>query len=550
MLELDENGYDIVTGFNRKGIHKVTHTRYDEDGFDYKGYDEKGYNKYGYNREGDKLETGKKKIKIKREKPTKENDSLFIYNGSNARGFFKDGRNVFRGEYDRRGFRFDGTNIDTGTQYNKYGHDAYGYNQDGYDEYGFNKEGINEYTGTKYDLDGFDRERFNARGFSAITRKHRITGTVYDEKGFNIDGLWHGKNVYSLETGYDVNGFNSEGIHEETQTKFNPDGYDRDGYNQNGYDRNGYDRLGINSEGINIDTQKKDERLFLAEEFIEAGKSIEKFAQDKQMDIEEIRAKLEEIRKSPVMSERITLALGKNASRFKGAMQTKKMQLLAGEISVKDITGIDVILRLSSNEEREKITELLIKQVAAHDIKVLEYGNIFGIQNIDSSLPKAIIERLKLLNGQARMSQNKNIKLLSKEMYKEIDRMKAFSTPYIASPGEQLGYMEHPEDTAPKMVTITDEHRDMARQYIKATDEFICNKTMQATLMQIVRGQLNLDMINRATAEKELRTLQKRDKELDEATQLAEKVIEERKIGNKENDTFQNINDDSDSPSL
>ena len=52
------------------------------------------------------------------------------------------------------------------------------------------------------------------------------------------------------------------------------------------------------------------------------------------------------------------------------------------------------------------------------------------------------------------------------------------------------------------------------------------------------------------TAEKELRTLQKRDKELDEATQLAEKVIEERKTGNKENDTFPNINDDSDAPSL
>ena len=356
MQTLDENGYDIVTGFNQKGIHKNTQTRYDEDGYDCKGYNEKGFNKYGYNREGDRLGSRGNKIKYaEREKPTKENDSLFKYKGTNARGFYRNGKNMYGGDHDKRGFRLDGTNIETGTQYNKYGYDAYGYNKDGYDEYGFNKEGINEYTGTIYDLDGFDINRYNARGFSAITKKHRETQTLYDKKGFNNKGLWHGKNIYSLDTGYDVNGFNKEGIHEDTHTRYNTDGYDKNGYNQKGYNKDGYDILKINSDGINIETGKKDERIIFAEEFISSGKSIEKFAQDKQMSVKKVNEIIEEIRISPYIKDRIDVALEKNSNRYIAIMQTKKQQLLSGQISIKEIKRIDVILRLATEEEKEKI---------------------------------------------------------------------------------------------------------------------------------------------------------------------------------------------------
>lgn len=534
MQELDKNGYDIITGFNIKGIHKDTQGRYDKDGYDYKGYDEKGFNKYGYNREGVKLEAGKKKIKhTEREKPTKENDSLFIYRGTNARGFYKDGKNIYRGEHDKRGFLLDGTNIDTGSQYNKYGHDAYGYNKDGYDEYGFNDEGINEYTGTIYDIDGFDKDRYNTRGFSAITKKHRDTQTYYDEKGFNIKGLWHGDNVYSLETGFNVNGFNREGINEDTNTRYNKDGYDEEGYNKEGYNIDGYDRLGINNEGISIETGEKDERILFAEEFINSGKSIENFAQEKQIPLDKINSLIKEIRISIYIKDRIDMALENNSNRFIGTMQTKKQQLLSGKIPITEIKGIDVILRLSSVEEREKISEILIKNIASHDISILEYGNIFGIEECDSKLPKNIIDKIKTINNQARNSQNKDIRMLATEIYKEQARIKGYIKPYTPNSGEVLGYMEKPGDIVPKMVTITDEHRKMAKEYLAATDEFICDKTMQTTLMQLVKGQIDIEKINRAKSEKELKTLQQQDKELDEITELAKEVIEKDAIIDK-----------------
>ena len=49
--EIDDGGFDY------RGIHKSTGTKYDENGFDVKGYDKggynvKGYDRYGYDKEG------------------------------------------------------------------------------------------------------------------------------------------------------------------------------------------------------------------------------------------------------------------------------------------------------------------------------------------------------------------------------------------------------------------------------------------------------------------------------------------------------------------
>ncbi len=81
------------------------------------------------------------------------------------------------------------------------------------------------------------------------------------------------KNTYS-NNGYDVNGFNKEGIHRLTQNEFDPDGYDLDGYNvrkfnkyglhkitnrkgdeygfqEDGFNGLGYDQFGFNRDGYN-----------------------------------------------------------------------------------------------------------------------------------------------------------------------------------------------------------------------------------------------------------------------------------------------------------
>ena len=59
--------------------------------------------------------------------------------------------------------------------------------------------------------------------------------------------------------GYYADGFNKEGNHKATGTKFNKEGYDKDGFSRNGYDKSGYDKDGIhiatgtlvNTSGLN-----------------------------------------------------------------------------------------------------------------------------------------------------------------------------------------------------------------------------------------------------------------------------------------------------------
>lgn len=359
---------------------------------------------------------------------------------------------------------------------------------------------------------------------------------------FGFDG--YDKNGFDKE-GYNKNCFNRERIHKETGTKYNPEGFDIDGYNEEGYNQRGYDINSINKEGINQYTGQKDERIQFAEEFIATGKSIEQFAKDRNMKIEEVRIKIENIRNSPCISGRLDDAFRKNSNKFVGTVKTKKDQLLDGKISIKEVKNINIILRFCSEEESQKITELLIKSVATHAVSILEYRNIFGIEKISPSLPNDIIKNITKLSGTVKNSQNKDIRMLTREIYKESDRIKGYNAPYKPEIGEAMGYFEKPTDKQPKRVEITDEHREMAKQYLIANDEFICKKTMGSTLMKIVKGEIDDKILERSKKEKELRSLQRKDKELDEVINMAEKVIEEKECNN----IAQNL-DENDEPKL
>ena len=72
---------------------------------------------------------------------------------------------------------------------------------------------------------------------------------------------------------------------------------------------------------------------------------------------------------------------------------------------------------------------------------------------------------------------------------------------------------------------IIPSYQEMARQYLRATDEFICNKTMQTTLMKIVKGEITIAHIERAKKERKLRGLQQEDQELAELIQYSEQII-------------------------
>ncbi|MDA0780898.1 MAG: filamentous hemagglutinin N-terminal domain-containing protein [Rickettsiales bacterium] len=89
----------------------------------------------------------------------------------------------------------------------------------------------------------FDANNFDQYGV------HKETGTPYDPNGFDI----HGFDI----NGFDINGFNQfgfdiNGIHRDTGTPFGPDGYDQNGFDIAGFDRNGFDINGFDANGFDI----------------------------------------------------------------------------------------------------------------------------------------------------------------------------------------------------------------------------------------------------------------------------------------------------------
>ena len=354
---------------------------------------------------------------------------------------------------------------------------------------------MGERNGWGYDEQGYDVNGFTAYNKGAI---HKDTGTKYDSEGFD-------------KKGYDKEGFDRDGYHIE--------GFHKDGYNEDGYDKNGYDKNGINREGINRKTGKKDERIEFAEEFIASGQSIEEFAKQKQIPTEQVIEMIEKVRLSPSINEDVDSALEKNSNSYLRIEKNKKEQLLSGEISITDVSGIKDVIKACNSYERKIIIKMLIQAMASHEISVLQYRDILDIKCINSNLPQNIIQQI---NGLRRSAGP-----LSKELHREMNRLKAYRLPYIASEGETLGYKEKPTDKEPKLVTITDKHRDMARRYLEATDEFVCSKTMNITLMKIIKGEIGIEQIERVQKESELRRLQKKDGELGELIGKSERFIKE-----------------------
>lgn len=243
-------------GFNAYGIHRITGTLYDEEGYtirgfdkngNYKnglyGYDENGFDEFGYDREG------------------------FTIMGLDEFGYDRNGYNLMG--YDEAGLSVDGYDI--------FGFDENGYDKQGYDIYGFDKNGIHIITQRKFNTFGFKK--------SCI---HVLTKTAYDEDGYTFLGYNNqGCNRFGFRCshdfrylfrevcqildfegiieggfddqgfnreGYDLFNFNEKGIHKHTQTTFNEKGFSRDGIHvstQNFFDPEGYNILGFDKYGYN-----------------------------------------------------------------------------------------------------------------------------------------------------------------------------------------------------------------------------------------------------------------------------------------------------------
>lgn len=138
----DPEGYDIkgldINGFNRKGIHCITHST---------------VNEYGFNKDGFYCE--------------KNENEEYVSTGSkyNPRGFKINKTYMETGKlYDDRKFNIDGINVITESEL---------------DLRGFNCEGIDPTTGKKIlDITGFK-----------VDKTYRETEELYDEEGYNYYGI-------------------------------------------------------------------------------------------------------------------------------------------------------------------------------------------------------------------------------------------------------------------------------------------------------------------------------------------------------------------------
>lgn len=275
--------------------------------------------------------------------------------------------------YDENGFNKHGIHRDTGTNYDNEGYSKKGYDRDGYDRRGFNQEG--------YNREGYDRQGFNKNG--------------YDKDGYNAEG-------------YNSRGFGKDKIHKDTRTTYDAEGYDNEGFDRLGYNREGIDCLGIDSNGINKQTGQIDERVILGKEFISSQMTIPQYARRKGKTIEEIEAQVEIAKSIACIRDDVMSVLTKNSNRYIAAKLAEKDKLLEGKIEVRDVRGIEKILALCTEEE--KVMKLLITSIASHNITILEYKDIFVIENFNSKLPQNIIDKISVIKREMARSKDARVR--------------------------------------------------------------------------------------------------------------------------------------------
>jgi hypothetical protein len=109
---------------------------------------------------------------------------------------------------------------------------------------------------SNYDLNGFDSDGI-----------HKDTGTNYDLNGFDKNGVHKDTGTNTDNSGNDVNGndengFNEDGVNEDTGDYYDENGNDVNGNDENGFNEDGIhndtgtgnDENGFNQDGIHVDT--------------------------------------------------------------------------------------------------------------------------------------------------------------------------------------------------------------------------------------------------------------------------------------------------------
>lgn len=336
---------------------------------------------------------------------------------------------MYYGRYDIRGFdRETGIHKDTGTIYDNKGYDKDGVNKDGFDMCGRHIK-----TRSIFDPEGYNSRGFNAEGI------HKLTGTKYNPEGYdknNLDRYGFRPSGSHYETnskydpkGYDRNRFNRDGIHEVTGTFFDPEGYDKKGYDKDGFNKEGINKDGFNREGFNVKTNS-----------IYDSKGYDKDGYDKR---------------------------GFNKEGIHKITGTSY-----------DESGVDVNGKSLKKEQEEenKLLDLSIR-IAEGTITISEY-----IRSTDKSPD----ELFKVFSNKLNLNRTQYVRF--KEFIKE---HKVYLIPF-----NEKKFLESTKYIVGKdIVAPTKEDVDLCIEYLKENDIYLCDYTIKKTVREYIQGILSIDKI-------------------------------------------------------
>jgi hypothetical protein len=128
----------------------------------------------------------------------------------------------------------DGIHFDS-DGFNSDGLCSRGYDRDGFYPNGWSIEGLNQVTGSRFDADHWSHDRI-----------HEFTGTRFTPEGLSWIETLPARDADGFDhQGYDRRGLNRRGfsrlgIHFETRTEFDPNGFNEEGFDADGADEDGF----------------------------------------------------------------------------------------------------------------------------------------------------------------------------------------------------------------------------------------------------------------------------------------------------------------------
>ena len=181
--------------------------------------------------------------------------------------------------------------------------------------------------------------------------------------------------------------------------------------------------------------------------------------------------------------------------------------LVNGDISVKDYAKgnygnykVSDILRKTktSMEQRDYLRQLFAHSIASGELGMMDYIRLFSPKGtFDYS--ETIVEAKKFLRETERFMPDFNGEdKLFNIAHRMINKLRKYERPFKMSDflNMKKGFMD-PKTGHVEMTTITQEHIDYAKKYLKITDEYMCATTMGEAISKLIRGDITKEEIDR-----------------------------------------------------